>query len=155
MQQGEQSEQPAAAEQGQAEQQAEAGTEDVTRLTPEDTTALLGVQEGAESVDAELIQVTAADLEGRDVITVRGEEIGEIEGIFQNGGSLYAVVAHGGFLGIGEDQIAIPAERIAVQGDQVILLGLTEEQLDQMPEYDFATDQEMAGSDVVEIGRYE
>jgi ribosomal 30S subunit maturation factor RimM len=148
-----QQDQQQAAEQGQQTQQQ--SQREANQMTPEDTTRLLGMQEGAQSVEAELVQVTAADLEGRDVVTLNGEEVGEIDGIFQNGGSLYAVIAHGGFLGIGEDQIAIPAERIAVQGDKVVLLGLTEEQLQQMPEYDFGTDQEMAGSDVVEIGRYE
>jgi Family of unknown function (DUF6470)/PRC-barrel domain len=144
------------AAQGQTQQTEAEGTEaKVARLTPEDTNRLLGVQEGAEVAQGDLMQVTAADLEGRDVVTLHGEEVGEIEGIFQNGGKFYAIVAHGGFLGIGEDRVALPVERIAMQGDQVVLLGLTEEQLAQMPEYDFDTDQAMAGSDVVEIGRYE
>ena len=169
-QQPQQAEQQAAV-QGQQPQQGQAGfaadvqaiegqeTEaeaEVTRMSPDEANRLLGVQEGAEVVgQAQLVQVAAADLQGRDVVTLRGEEVGEIDGFANAGGQLYAIVTHGGFLGIGEDQIAVPAERIAVQGDRVILLGLTEEQLQQMPEYDFNADQEMAGNEVVEIGRFE
>lgn len=123
------------------------------RMTREDTTRLLGIDDGGDVAPGDMVQVTAADLEGRDVHTLRGEEVGEIEGIFENDGQLYAIISHGGFLGMGEDEIAIPAERIAMQGDEIVLLGLTDEQLDQMPDYDFDTDQEMAGNDVVEIGR--
>lgn len=171
-QQPQQGEQQAAAQpQGQGEQQpqdqagftadvqAVEGEEteaEVARMTPEDTSRLLGVEEGSETaMSAEPMQVTAADLEGRDVHTLRGEDVGEIAGFASAGGQLYAIVSHGGFLGIGEDQIAVPADRIGMRGDEVILLGLTEDQLEQMPEYDFATDQEMVGTDVVEIGRYE
>ncbi len=89
------------------------------------------------------------------MVTLRGEDVGEIEGMFRNGGQTYAVLSHGGFLGIGENEIAIPAERIAVRGDEVVLLGLTEEQLEQMPDYDFDTDQAVAGGETVQIGRYQ
>ena len=150
-----QGQQPRQGEQQAAAQAAGQQGADATRMTPEDTTALLAAQDGAPAGGGELTQVTAADLDGRDVVTLSGEEVGEIEGIYQSGDRLYAVVSHGGFLGIGEDQIALPAERIAVQGDQVVLLGLTEEQLEQMPAYDFETDQEVAGSQTIEIGRYE
>jgi hypothetical protein len=147
-QQGEQSQAGQAAEGQQSE-----GA--LARMSPEETSQLLGVTEGTEIGQGELVQVTADDLVGREVVTLRGEEVGDLDGFAQAGGQLYAIVAHGGFLGIGQDQIAVPAERIAVQGDQVLLLGLTEEQLQEMPSYDFNSDQEMAGTEVLEIGRYE
>ncbi len=163
-QQPQQTEQQAAtqAQQGQAgftaDVQAVEGEEteaEVARMTPEDTSRLLAADETAATIQSQPTEFAVADLEGRDVHTLRGEDVGDIEGFATAGGQLYAIIAHGGFLGIGEDQIAVPAERIAVRGDEVVLLGLTEEQLEQMPEYDFNTDQEVVGSDVVQIGRYE
>lgn len=159
MQQQEQQPQPeqqAAAQQHQAaEGDKPAADREAARTTPGNAAQLLGMQDGTELAQGDLIQVTAADLEGRNVVTLRGEDVGEIEGIFQNDGRRYAILSHGGFLGIGDDEIAIPIERIAIQGDDVVLLGLTEEQLEQMPEYDFETDQEVAGTEAVEIGRNE
>ncbi len=136
-----------------AGQDAQSGQAD--RMSREDTTRLLGMDNNTDVALGEMMQVTAADLEGRDVYTLRGEDVGEIDGIFQNGGQLYAIISHGGFLGLGDDEIAIPAERLALRDNEVILLGLTEQQLEQMPDYDFATDQQVAGSDVVQIGRYQ
>ena len=107
------------------------------------------------SVEPELMDIQAGDLSGADVVTVRGEEVGEIEQITSSGDRLYAVIEHGGFLGIGEDQVAIPLDRIAMRGDQLILLGLTEEELEQMPEYDFEADQAFSAQETIEIGRFE
>ena len=136
------------------EEEVEAERE-IERMTPEDTSRFLGIDQTAEAIEAEIMQVTAADLEGRDVLTVRGEDVGEIEGIFSNGGQLYAVVEHGGFLGIGDSEVAIPASRLAMQGDDVILMGLTEEQLEQLPEYDFDAAERIGATDPVEIGLYD
>ena len=128
---------------------------EMQRLSMEDTNRLLMAEEEASVGQAQLTNVQAGDLSGADVVTMRGEEVGEIDQIASSGDQLYAIIEHGGFLGIGEEQIAIPLERIAMRGDEVILLGLSEEQLAQMPEYDFESDQEFSATDEVEIGRFE
>ena len=137
-----------------AVQEQEPQVERTARLTPEDTNRFLGVEQDL-GVPGELMMVTAADLDGRDVLTLRGEDVGEVEGVFRSGGQLFAVIEHGGFLGIGDTEVAIPLERIGMRGDDVVLLGLTEEQLEQLPEYDFDRDEQVLGTDPVEIGRYE
>jgi hypothetical protein len=42
-----------------------------------------------------------------------------------------------------------------MRGEDVILLGLTEQQLEAMPDYDFAADEDIANEQSIEIGRYE
>ena len=45
----------------------------------------------------------------------------------------WVVVAHGGFLGIGEGRVALPLERFAVRGeDRLVIRGVTEEDIDAM-----------------------
>jgi sporulation protein YlmC with PRC-barrel domain len=75
---------------------------------------------------------------GAGVVTAAGEEVGEIEDVVldQNGG-YHAVLSVGGFLGIGEKKIGVPLDELQLRGDQVYLMAAaTEEQLEQMPEYD-------------------
>jgi hypothetical protein len=45
------------------------------------------------------------------------------------------VINHGGFLGIGQDEVALPAERFVVQGDQLMLSGVTEQEVDRIAEH--------------------
>jgi hypothetical protein len=49
----------------------------------------------------------------------------------------YAVIGVGGFLGLGEKDVVIPANELQVTGDRVQLSSnITEDQLKQMPKYD-------------------
>ncbi len=50
--------------------------------------------------------------------------------------------------------MAIPADRIAVRGDNAILLGLSEDDIKAMPEYKASGELELAAGDTVQIGRY-
>jgi hypothetical protein len=143
-------------QQDRSEQEA-AATQETTRerLSAEETNRLLGMGEREMGEAAETLTLTPLDLEDRDVVTMDGEEVGEVAEVVSSGGTFYAVIEHGGFLGIGEDRVAIPLERIGMRGEEVILLGLTPEQLEAMPEYDFEADEDVANEQSIEIGRYE
>jgi hypothetical protein len=42
-------------------------------------------------------------------------------------------VAHGGFLGLGEDKVAFPLERFALRGnDRLVIRGVTEQDIEAM-----------------------
>jgi len=75
---------------------------------------------------------------GAEVVTAAGEEVGEIEDVvLDQHGEYYAVLSVGGFLGIGEKKVAVPLDELQLREDQVYLMAAaTEEQLEQMPEYD-------------------
>jgi PRC-barrel domain len=88
-------------------------------------------------------------------VTMDGEEVGSIGDIVSSGGGLYAIVEHGGFFGIGGNRVAIPLERIGMRGEDVVLLGLTEKQLEAMPDFDYESDQAVTDQQAIQIGRYE
>lgn len=125
------------------------------RLTQEQTYALLGIGGRQVGDPTEILTVTVSDLSGRNVQSMTGEKIGEIDRLVSNDGQIFAIIAHRGFLGIGEDKVAIPAGRLGIQGEEIVLIGMTEDQLKGLPEFEFGSGQDLAIDQPVEIGRYE
>jgi predicted outer membrane protein/sporulation protein YlmC with PRC-barrel domain len=72
-----------------------------------------------------------------DLYNARGNELGDVERVVQGqDGKQYLVVGAGGFLGIGERDIAVPTDRVAMQGDRLVIQGVTEDQLRAMQPFD-------------------
>jgi sporulation protein YlmC with PRC-barrel domain len=100
------------------------------------TAAALDWERGAP-IDANRFR--ASELLGRDVINLRGKEVGDVEDIVigKQDKALYAVVSVGGFLGMGDKDVAIPFDQLRMGANNVILMSQqTEEQLETMPSYD-------------------
>lgn len=95
---------------------------------------------------------TVGELVGTDVVNDDGEMIGEVDDFGLAGEQLVAIVGIGGFLGLGEHSVAIPIDQLSTQGDQLLLAGVTREQLEAMPEYDEATTQSFAGDQTLRGG---
>lgn len=99
-------------------------------------------------------QVSANELIGNSITTAQDENIGEINDLIieQDGRVAAAVVGVGGFLGIGEKNVALPMDKITVtqntEGDSVTLTTVeTAETLKAAPEYQTLEDQaDAAGS---------
>ncbi len=120
-----------------------AADEEVAQATGADENA--GI---AEPVPGQEVSVTAApkslekmsvaDAIGTRVQTDSGTDVGEVEYIvLQSDKSLDAVVGIGGFLGVGEHDVALPLDRFTYDEEQKILqVSMTEEELRQLPEYD-------------------
>lgn len=71
------------------------------------------------------------------VYDAKGTKVGDVERIVQSqDGKQELVVEVGGFLGLGERHVAIPAGDFAARGDRLLLEGLTEDQLKKMPAVD-------------------
>ena len=122
------------------------------QLSDKDTARLLGVpSDGAANVSGTR-EVQIANLVERDVVTTSGEELGEVSRVVSNDGQPYVVVEYGGFLGFGQDEVALPAQRVALRGDKVLLLGLTERDIDAMPDYDTGREQNMAQDASLKLG---
>ena len=77
-------------------------------------------------------------LVGRSVATEAGEDVGEIDFIGKRGDTLVAIVGVGGFLGMGENEVAIPLDKLILRGNEMIVPGVTEERLESMPEFNEA-----------------
>ncbi|NJO36728.1 MAG: PRC-barrel domain containing protein [Rhizobiales bacterium] len=104
-------------------------------LTPPDVQ-----REGYE--DARLEDLTAEMLQGRSVYGPEDENVGEIgELILNDGGQITeAVIDIGGFLGIGERNVAVSFDELRILreggGDDLrVYIDSTEEQLERLPEH--------------------
>ncbi|PRY94856.1 PRC-barrel domain protein [Hasllibacter halocynthiae] len=75
------------------------------------------------------------DLVGRDVLAADGEDIGEVDNIGLMGDRLVAIVGVGGFLGLGEHDVALPLERFSMVGDDLVVQ-MSASVLEGLDEYD-------------------
>ncbi|WP_282602796.1 PRC-barrel domain-containing protein [Paracoccus sp. PARArs4] len=105
-------------------------------------------QEAAAAEAAEMVEVEQAQNElrldwitGTNVTSPEGDDIGAINDLIIDGDTgemKAAIIGVGGFLGIGEKQIALPWTDLTVNSDaQEITATLTQEQADAAPEYVF------------------
>lgn len=91
----------------------------------------------------------ASDVIGADVRNMKNEDLGEIDDLVvsqQESGNQaqYAILARGGFLGLGEKQVAVPWSQLKMvpRGDRddiVFVLNVSEEALEQAPSFDRGT----------------
>ncbi|MDA8870791.1 PRC-barrel domain-containing protein [Rhizobiaceae bacterium] len=82
-------------------------------------------------------QRRVADLIGAEVFGAAGEEVGNVEDIALAGNKVVAILSIGGFLGLGDHEVAMPLENLVMDGDNVVVQNMTEEQLEALPEYDY------------------
>jgi putative membrane protein len=75
---------------------------------------------------------------GSSVVNADGQEVGQIEDLVMDQNQVtYAVLSVGGFLGIGDKEVPVPFEDLQLGEDESYLMtSATQEQLEQMPEYD-------------------
>ncbi|WP_051329155.1 PRC-barrel domain-containing protein [Geminicoccus roseus] len=87
------------------------------------------------------------DVIGSDIRNHEDDSLGEVDDVVvdpQSGQIRYAVVAEGGFLGIGQDHVIVPWNQLrATPGFETLILPVSQDQLDQAPDYD-----RMAGEQV-------
>jgi sporulation protein YlmC with PRC-barrel domain/gas vesicle protein len=80
--------------------------------------------------------ITAEKLLGMDVRNRQGEDLGEVSDIvLDKQGVTNVVLSVGGFLGIGDKEVAIPASDVRV-GDSTLFTDLDEAALEKMSEFD-------------------
>jgi hypothetical protein len=79
--------------------------------------------------------MSAAELIGADVYGTNNDSIGEIEDVIVSPDNKpsYALVSYGGFLGLGEDQAAVPIAALRVSPDNYVFIPMTADQLKAAP----------------------
>ncbi|HEX5080101.1 MAG TPA: DUF4142 domain-containing protein [Geminicoccaceae bacterium] len=81
--------------------------------------------------------VSIGEVLGSSVVNQQGEEVGEIEDVVMKDDAYYAVLSVGGFLGLGDKNVAVPLDQLKLGEDEAYLMSAqTEEELKGMPEYD-------------------
>lgn len=118
-----------------------AGADTTTDTQGQTTTETTTDAEVMTEAEVEAQQgVDAADLMGDSVENPDGDVLGDIETLIvaDDGQIEHVVIGVGGFLGIGEKEVALPWDRIEVlPEDDRIVANVTREELEGMPEFDW------------------
>ncbi|QFT57410.1 PRC-barrel domain protein [Sulfitobacter sp. THAF37] len=88
-----------------------------------------------ETQNLPIFDMTVSELVGRSVATETGEDVGEVDFIGVRGDTIVAIIGVGGFLGMGENEVAVPVNQMLVRETELIVPGTTEERLESMPEF--------------------
>lgn len=102
-----------------------------------------------ERVSAELGELADApitEFENKEVVSAEGQVVGEVDNVAMLGGQPVAIVGIGGFIGVGEHDVALDLTQLSWNGEQFVIQGYTEQELKEMPEVD-VSDLEMLDSD--------
>ena len=77
---------------------------------------------------------------GKDVYNDAGEKIGDINDLIvaPSRAISYAIVGVGGFLGVGEHNVAVPVSKLKQQMGKIVLSGATKEALKAAPKFEYA-----------------
>ena len=131
------------------EQQDQTASIDQEEMSPDAVMRLQGDREP----QGDAMMVVVSDLVDRDVVNLRGEDLGEVERVVLQGERTYIVLSDGGFLGMGGREVALPLDRITgVRGDdELVLQGLNQQDIDAMPRWNGDTSQELGQDEEVEI----
>jgi len=80
------------------------------------------------------------DIMGKAVYNDNNEKIGDVNDVIfsRTNSASFVVVGVGGFLGMGEHDVAVPLSRIKHDNDKLTLPGATKEALKKMPEFQYA-----------------
>lgn len=79
---------------------------------------------GQDQVDQQQMDMQVSDLEGRDIVTQDGDEVGDVERVVRDTQSneTYVIVSEGGFLGFGGDEAAYPIENLEIRSEGELIL---------------------------------
>jgi len=82
------------------------------------------------------IEALAVQLNGAKVVSSDGTVVGEVEKVIGGSGTgPQAVLSVGGFLGIGERRVVVPADSLVPSDKEAVRSVLTEAELHSLPEY--------------------
>jgi len=83
-------------------------------------------------------RMAVADFGGMNVVNERGDNLGEVEGIVQSAADQkrYVVIENGGFLGIGENKIALSLEGLMIRDNNLVVPGLTDDEIRALPKFE-------------------
>ncbi len=77
---------------------------------------------------------------GSTVVNEKGDNIGQVDDLIIEPTDMvpYAVLAVGGFLGLGEHLVVVPFSSLKISPDKIALPGATKDALLAMPEFSYA-----------------
>ena len=94
----------------------------------------------AQSLDQLAGRMRAEEIIGSDIRNLENKDLGEIDDILMatsKEDSSYAIISHGGFLGLGAKQVAVPIRELKVTTDKdIFVLNISEEQIESAPSFE-------------------
>ena len=77
---------------------------------------------------------------GKSVYNDKDDKVGDVEDLIiaPDSSVSYAIIGVGGFLGLGERQVAIPVSRFTNSEGRIVLPGATKDALQAMPSFQYA-----------------
>jgi hypothetical protein len=114
--------------------------------------ANLMLAQETEMVAGQAMPYNVVDVVGRGLTNARGEELGTIDRVVLQGNREYLVLTDGGFLGMGEREVAIPLDTVSVMEGNLVTRGMAAEDIEAMPEFDSVNAQVIGDNELIEIG---
>jgi sporulation protein YlmC with PRC-barrel domain len=77
---------------------------------------------------------------GKSVYNDKNDKVGDVDDLIiaPDSSVSYAIIGVGGFLGLGERQVAIPVNRLTHSEGRIVLPGATKDALQAMPSFQYA-----------------
>lgn len=84
----------------------------------------------------------ASEIIGASVVNDADEKVGTIDDLLINRSDFvpYAILSVGGFLGVGEKNVAVPYKSMHIVDNKLVLPGATKEALKDLPEFKYMKD---------------
>lgn len=96
--------------------------------------------------------MTVGDLMDMQIVTEDGEGLGNPEAIVEIDGEPNLVLSSGGFLGLGGKQVPVPLSRATQQGEELVIDGLTDADIEAANDFEYDSNLEMGEDQQVQIG---
>ncbi|GEQ97029.1 hypothetical protein JCM17844_06660 [Iodidimonas gelatinilytica] len=97
------------------------------------------MDQAKDKLDREERITARTNIEGKNVLSTDGDTVGSVEELVvsKTDNKLYAVISVGGFLGIGDRDVAVPYEKLSIGSENVTIMSQqAKTDLRNMPEYD-------------------
>ena len=89
-----------------------------------------------KTAQGEQQSLAVSRLRDMNLYNANGDMLGDVEHVISDGqGRNSIVIGKGGFLGLGEKQVAIPLDNVVLRGDRLVTTKLSDEQIKAMPEW--------------------
>jgi hypothetical protein len=113
--------------------------------------ALLTAGAGQDMAAGEPQDVSPQELIGKTLVNADGTHLGTVESLIEANGKQYIVLAADTVLGDGQTGVVLPIENIVMDQDQLLLRGLTEQELADLQAYDPSAAQPIAEGTQIQI----
>lgn len=98
-------------------------------------------------------QIKVSRLTDMNLYNAKGEILGDIEQVVRGGdGQASIVIGHGGILGLGEKQVALPIDKVSMNGDRLVARGITDDQIKAMPAWTKGSGTQLNADQSVSVG---